>query len=111
MYYNNTLFYKFAYQIRLIMSNTRSGEMVSPQIANMGTIADLTTKNFKLSDGNVFQVNNDSFAPVTLEVKLASMSDEDDFVSTSFAVGWNPEIVREIKANASHTNVSLKWGY
>lgn len=111
MYYNNTLFSKFAQQIRLIMSNTRSGEMVSPQIAKMGTITGLTTTNFKLPDGNSFQIKNDSFAPVTLEVKLASMSDNDDFVATSFAVGWNPEIVREIKANASHTNVSLKWGY
>lgn len=93
------------------MSNTRSGEMVSPQIAKMGTITDVTTTNFKLSDGNAFQIKNDGFAPVTLKVKLASMSESDDFVSTSFAVGWNPEIVRGIKADASLTNVSLKWGY
>lgn len=93
------------------MADTRSGEMVSPQIAKMGTITDLTTENFKLPDGNCFQVKNDGFAPVTLQVKLAAMSDDDDFITTVFQIGWNPEIVREIKADVSINNVSLLWGY
>lgn len=93
------------------MSNTRSGEMVSPQIAKMGAITGLTTANFKLSNGEVFQLKNDSYDVVTLEVRLAGMADDADFVSTSFGLGWNPEIIREIKANAALTNVSLKWGY
>lgn len=92
------------------MSNTRSGEMVSPQIAKMGAITDLTTTNFKLSGGNVFQIKNDSYDVASLKVRLAGMA-ENEFVTTNFGLGWNPEIVREIKADASLTNVSLKWGY
>jgi len=93
------------------MSNTRSGEMVSPQIAKMGAITGLTTTNFKLPDGVVFQLKNDSYEVVTLDVKLAGMDDNDGFVTTNFGLGWNPEIIREIKSDASLTNVSLKWGY
>ncbi len=92
------------------MSNTRSGEMVSPQIAVMGTITDLATSNFSLSDGNSFQIKNDSYDVITLNVRLSGMADG-EFVATNFGLGWNPEIVREIKSDANLSNYSLKWGY
>ena len=85
--------------------------MVSPQVAKFGDIdiSELATKHFKLPDGNSFVIKNEGLAAVTLEV-LPALSETGDFVSCVFDVGWNPELVREIKA-ASLTNVSIKWGY
>lgn len=56
---------------------------VSAQIGKMGVI-DLTNGNFSLSDG--------------------------DFIDTNFESGWNPEIVKVIKAT-SLSGINLKWGY
>ena len=43
--------------------NTRSGESVSAQIGKMGVI-DLANGNFSLSDGQPFNIKNDSTSPV-----------------------------------------------
>lgn len=87
---------------------TRSGEMVSAQIAKMGVIDKLDVSSFKLKGGHSFNIKNEGGAPVILQVKLAAM---DEFISTSFAPGWNPEIVREVKQDVSLASVELKYGY
>jgi hypothetical protein len=86
---------------------TRSGEMNSLQIARMGIIENLLNADFSLTDGNSFLIKNDGDDPVELEVQLAAMGDE--FISTIFDTGWNPEIVRKIKQTSDEVN--LKWGY
>lgn len=91
------------------MSDTRSGEQVSQQIAKMGVIDGLESGSFKLPDGMCFNVKNDGSTPVTLLVQLAGMQDG-DFVSTRFDVGWNPEIIKVVK-QTSLSGLNLKWGY
>lgn len=89
------------------MTNTRSGEQVSAQIGRMGEITNLAQQNFSLNDGQVFNIKNDGVS-LTLEVRLAGMN-EDEFISTTFQPGWNPEIVKEVKKTSDYTN--LKWGF
>lgn len=91
------------------MEQTRSGEHVSAQIAKMGVIEGLQDGDFHLQDGNNFQIKNDGIQPVVLQVQLAGM-DEGNFIETTFEVGWNPEIVRKVKAT-SLSSINLKWGY
>lgn len=88
------------------MSTTRGGETVSPQIGKIGLI-DLSTGNFQ-TEGVPFNVKNDGEAAVILEVNLWGM-EPGEFVATRFEVGWNPEIVREIKQ--TNINATLIWGY
>lgn len=92
------------------MLGTRSGEQVSAQIGKMGSITDLATADFSLSDGVNFNIKNENTAPITLEVQLAGMADNET-VQTTFSLGWNPEIVKRIVKNASLSNYNLKWGY
>ena len=89
---------------------TRSGEMVSAQVARFGDIdiSALQNDNFKLADGNAFLIKNEGSDKVTLEV-IPAASKEDVFVACVFDVGWNPELVREIKST-SLSNVVLKFG-
>lgn len=91
------------------MSETRSGEMVSAQIAKMGAIPDLTASSFHLEDGQPFNVKNDGNDAVMLDVQLSGMPDG-EFVNTRFEVGWNPEIVKTVK-QTSLSGLNLKWGY
>lgn len=91
------------------MDKTRSGKFVSPQIGKMGNIDGLTNGDFTLPDGQIFNVKNDGLQPVTLAVQLAGM-DDGDFIETNFESGWNPEIVKAIKAT-SLSSINLKWGY
>lgn len=86
--------------------DTRSGEMVSPQIGKMGTI-DIASGDFALGNGQAFNIKNDGDLAITLRVKLAGMN---DFVATRFEVGWNPEIVKAVAQDAA-ASVNLKWGY
>lgn len=88
--------------------NTRGGESVPAQIGKMGVI-DLANGNFSLSDGQPFNIKNDSTSPVKLSVQLAGM-DDGDFIETNFESGWNPEILKVIKAT-SLSGINLKWGY
>lgn len=83
----------------------RNGDVVSAQVSVIGAI-DITSGNF--SKDTPFCVKNDGETAVTLEVNLWGM-EPGVFVSTRFEVGWNPEIVREIKQ--SSTTAPLIWGY
>lgn len=84
----------------------RNGDLVSPQISVMGTITFADEENFKKD--TPFCIKNDGDTAVVLEVNLWGMP-EGAFIATRFDTGWNPEIVREIKAT-SQTN-ALHWGY
>lgn len=90
-----------------MFNETRSEAVASLQIAKMGEI-DLSVGNFQI-EGKGFQIKNDGTTEVLLEVSLLGM-DPGEFVSTKFDVGWNPEIVREIKQN-NLSNIILKWGF
>lgn len=90
-------------------NTTRSGENISAQIAKMGVVEGLQNGDFSLKDGNNFQIKNDGVQPVTLQVQLAGM-DDGNIIETTFEIGWNPEIVKRIKAT-SLSGINLKWGY
>ena len=90
------------------MDETRSKQPVSAQIGMMGVITDLTTENFRLDIP--FNLKNDGETAITLEVNLYGM-EPGEFIETRFEVGWNPEIIREIKMDASLNTYDLKYGY
>ena len=90
------------------MDETRSKQLVSAQIGIMGEIEDLTTENFSL--GLPFNIKNDGETAITLKVNLYGM-EPGEFVQTRFEVGWNPEIIREIKMDAGLNTYDLKYGY
>ena len=83
----------------------RNGDQVSAQVSVIGPV------NF---DGGNFRkryplcVKNDGEAAVVLEVNLWGMP-EGEFIATRFEMGWNPEIVREIKQQVRKP--PLLWGY
>ncbi len=83
--------------------------MVSAQVGFMGVVPDITSQDFSLADGQPFNIKNDASTPVVLEVQLAGMPDGTT-VSTKFDTGWNPEIVKKIKAT-SLSSLNLKFGY
>ena len=85
---------------------TRSGEMVSAQVGIMGAVTGLSDGDFSLSDGQPFNIG---ISPVELEVQLAGMPDGTT-IKTKFDCGWNPEIVKVIKAT-SLSSINLKFGY
>lgn len=89
------------------MSRTRSGEMVSAQIGKIGAVTGLDSGNFSIK-GTPFNIKNDGLTGVFLEVNLYGM-EPGVFVKTRFDIGWNPEIVREIKQTS--TEAVLLWGY
>lgn len=89
------------------MSTTRGGETVSAQIGTIGPIEGLSTGNFKMED-TPFNIKNDGETAVVLEANLWGM-EPGKFVATRFEIGWNPEIVREIKQTS--INATLVWGY
>lgn len=117
------------------MSTTRGGETVSAQIGTIGPIEGLSTGNFKMEDTpfNIKRASKKYLAPSIysypywrlksnirfykgvfclfghpLEVNLWGM-EPGKFVATRFEIGWNPEIVREIKQTS--INATLVWGY
>lgn len=83
----------------------RANVRVSAQVSYIAAL-DISSANF--TSDTPFQIKNDGPDPVTLEVTLWSMP-EGTFVATVFDPGWNPEIVRTVKANANVSN--LKYGY
>lgn len=93
-----------------MLGNTRSGEQISAQIGKMGSISEIHAADFLLSDGQCFNIKNETLSPVSLTVQLAGM-DDNETVTTQFYSGWNPEIVKRIVKNASMSNYNLKWGY
>lgn len=88
------------------MNTSRIDAPVSMQIARMGEIT-FTNGKFSLPDNGAFNIKNDGDAAVSLEVRLDMMA-AGETVTTSFEVGWNPEIVKEV-IQPSDT-VTLKWG-
>jgi hypothetical protein len=85
---------------------TRTGVRTSEQVSKFGGITGLDEGDFVLSDGAAFLVKNDNDEAVTLEVLPVKGT---AWVETKFAPGWNPELVWQIKQNATATN--LLWGY
>ena len=83
----------------------RNGDQVSAQISVAGKVV-FSGGNFRKD--TPFCLKNDGDTAVTLEVNLWGMP-EGEFISTRFETGWNPEIIREVKAT-SLTN-ALVWGY
>ncbi|MBD5228874.1 MAG: hypothetical protein HDS69_02365 [Bacteroidales bacterium] len=83
----------------------RNGDLVSAQVSVGGPVT-FDGGNFRKDVP--FCVKNDGEAAVVLEVNLWGMP-EGEFITTRFETGWNPEIVREIKATSSKT--ALIWGY
>lgn len=80
----------------------KSDQVNSLQIGVMGTVS---AAPFSIKTG--FLIKNDSEDPVELEVNLLGMT-PGEYITTSFAPGWNPEIVREIH---SGTVTNIKYGY
>ncbi len=92
---------------------TRTGEMTSLQVGGViKPITNLATENFSLRGKQSFLIKNDGSEEVTLEVNLPGM-EAGEFTSTKFPVSprWSPEIVREIKVNASAGDMDLKYGF
>lgn len=87
---------------------TPLGEVVCFEPSIIGVVSNLSTSNFSLKPGNPFRLKNDGDLPVKLEVRLSKMNN-DEFIETKFDLGWNPEIIVEIKQTS--TSVDLKWGY
>lgn len=90
------------------MDKTRSGEFVSMQVADFG-VMDVSAGDFSLSGGQKFQIKNEGTDTVTLEV-IPAQATTNTYISTKFDPGWNPEIVRKVKQNAT-SGLALKWGY
>jgi hypothetical protein len=86
---------------------TASGASTTLQIALMGIVANLAVADFSLPDNALFMLKNDGPAQIELEVKLAN---SDAWILTKFDPGWNPEILKAIKINAS-ADINLKYGY
>lgn len=86
----------------------RQGATVSAQISVMGSI-DISDDDFMINNGKYdFNIKNESDEPVVLNVRLAGM-DEEEYVSTTFYPGWNPEIVKAVQMDSS-VGTDLKWG-
>lgn len=68
------------------------------QIGNAEAVTNLATQDFVPTTGTPFLIKNDGDSAVTLEVKYANGT---DWVSTVFQVGWNPDMVKAIKTNAT----------
>lgn len=83
--------------------------MVSAQISKMGAVTGLDTGNFSIPTVP-FNLKNDGDDVVELEVNLWDMK-PGEYVKTIFEVGWNCEIVREIRQDANAADFNLKWGY
>jgi hypothetical protein len=89
---------------------TRAEVKTSLQIAFMDVVTNLAGADFKPSNERgpiYFLIKNDGTAQVELEVKPMK---GDAWITTKFDQGWNPELIREIKLNAT-AGLDLKYGY
>lgn len=78
--------------------NTRSGEMVSPQVAKLGNIEGLQDSNFSLPDGQAFLLKNEGNEDVYLEVTPAGM-DDGTFIENKALSGLEPGNYKGSEAN------------
>lgn len=99
-------------------AHTPKGHFPMPlQLALFGPITGLNAFNFLLPGNTAFLVKNDTSTTiydgvtegvdVTLEV-IPAASETDDYVTVIFEYGWNPMLIRGIKATA--TACTLVWG-
>lgn len=86
---------------------TAAGAATTLQIATMETITNLANTDFALPGNALFMLKNDGPAQIELQVKLANSL---DWITTKFDPGWNPEILKSVKTNAS-ADINLKYGY
>lgn len=86
--------------------DTRLKVDTSLQVSQMGEIIG-TRFSIKENKDKVFLIKNDGEEAIALSVRLASMPG-DKFVTTVFDLGWNPELVAEVKDIPADAN--LKWG-
>lgn len=87
----------------------RSGEIEGGTISRMGVINNLQNADFELRDGQPFFIKNDGYKDVELQVRLIGMA-VGEFINTTFAVGWNREVVKEIRQTPL-SYLNIKWGY
>lgn len=85
----------------------KSGEVNSLQVGTLGIIANIATTDFALAADAPFLLKNDGLLQVELQVRLINSS---AWISTRFETGWNPELLKAVKANAMD-GLNLKYGY
>ena len=85
----------------------KSGEVNSLQIGTLGVISNIATTDFSLAADAPFLLKNDGLLQVELQVKLINSS---AWITTRFETGWNPELLKAVKANAMD-GLTLKYGY
>lgn len=91
-------------------NETESGAIASLQVADFGQMdvsADFKLKSETMLDLS-FRIKNESDDPVDLEVVPWSSGRDGEPVIMRFYPGWNPEIVREVKA--SGVSARLRYG-
>lgn len=76
------------------------------QVSKFGSVTNLASANFELSDNQPFLVKNENDDAVTLEVLPLFGT---TWVNVKFYAGWNPEIVLKIKKSSG--GGTLLWGY
>lgn len=86
------------------------GSRVTFQPTKYGTISGIETKNFSLSDGKVFFINNEGEDDIWLNVRCQG---DTAFQYRKFREGYNENPVVEIEADGTKTEGSynLSWGY
>lgn len=94
------------------MSKIQTPESIEiiPQVTDFGNIQGLRTTDFNLNGKN-FLIKNENIEDLWLEVKPALSQ---SFVKTKFIPGWNIELVKEVKKDATLTvdqEANIKWGY
>ncbi len=83
----------------------RQGDTISAQISEMGAVT-FPGDGQPFNLGRPFNLKNDGEAAVVLEVQLWGMP-SDQYVTTRFETGWNPEIIHRIKPTSAK---GLMWG-
>lgn len=81
-----------------------NGNGMSLQISKLQAVESLNTTDFDWRDDDnqqvPFLIKNDGDDDIMLEVMLW---DDTQYVETLFTAGWNPELVRSIKSDATMT--------
>lgn len=83
--------------------------MVSAQVGIMGAVTGLADGDFSLSDGHRSTSRMTAFPRLNLKSNLQECRTGQPSRQSSIC-GWNPEIVKVIKAT-SLSSINLKFGY